>query len=251
MIDSENQMGQDWQAAQERYYEERDHKYLEAGRGGLYAANLARKIYHELGLPRQSHGLEIGCGAGRFTVPMLEHFDSLEVTDQSRRQLGLLAEELDRRGIGAERCVAHRANVERLDEFLPEERFDFLVGVFVLHHLHDPMGTFRRLFRLVRRGGRMVFLEPNRWNPLFTLQILLVPDFSFREERRLYSLGSHRLRRIATEAGFVNIRVYRAGFFPPQVINHFRFALPLEQRLESMRILNWGLPFVMISGTRP
>jgi len=241
----------DWQDGQQRYYQEREHKYLEPSRGGLYASNLARKMCDQLDLPRESHGLEIGCGAGRFTIPILEHFDSLEVTDLSTRQLELLADELRRYRIDGSRCVLHKANIERLDEFLPEERFDFLIGVFVLHHLQDPSEAVRRLFKLLRPGGRMIFLEPNRWNLLYTLQILLLPDFSFREERRLYQLGLHRLNRIVSKAGFVDIKAVRNGFFPPQVINRFEFALPLERRLESIRILNPGLPFLMISGTRP
>jgi SAM-dependent methyltransferase len=241
----------DWQDAQRRYYEDRKHAYLEPGRGGLYARNLAQKLFDRLGLPRTSHGLEIGCGAGRFTIPLLEHFDSLEVSDLSSRQLGLLGEELARHRIDGNRCTLHRADIDRLDEFLPAGRFDFLIGVFVLHHLHDPTGTVRRLFELVRPGGRIIILEPNRWNPLYTLQILFLRDFSFREEKRLYQLGLHRLRRIVSEAGFADIEAERNGFFPPQLINRFGFALPLERRLEAIRLLNPILPFLMISGTRP
>jgi SAM-dependent methyltransferase len=208
-------------------------------------------MFDRLGLPANSHGLELGCGAGRFTIPLLEHFESLEVTDLSSRQLDLLEEELERHRIGSGRCIVHRADMERLDEILPARRFDFLIGVFVLHHLHDPKATVRRLFELVKPGGRIIILEPNRWNPLYTLQILLLPDFSFREERRLYQLGLHRLSRIVSEAGFVDVEAERNGFFPPQVINRFQFALPLERRLEAIRVLNPLLPFLMISGTRP
>ena len=59
------------------------------------------------------------------------------------------------------------------------------------------------------------------------------------------------MRRIALDAGFVDIEAERNGFFPPQVLNRFDFALPLERRLEAIGLLNPILPFLMISGTRP
>ncbi len=241
----------EWQNAQRRYYDDRKHEYLEPNRGGLYAENLAQKMIDRLSLSEGAVGLEIGCGAGRFTIPILERVDRLDVVDLSIRQLGLLEDELERNQIDRSRCTLHQANIERLDEELPQKQFDFVIGVFVLHHLEDPSDTIRRLLKLVKPGGRMIFLEPNRWNPLYTMQILLLPDFSFREEWRLYQLGLHRLRRIITSAGCVEVEAERNGFFPPQILNRFDFALPLEKRLESIALINPILPFLMISGTRP
>ena len=44
-----------------------------------------------------------------------------------------------------------------LDEFDTDERFDALVGRFVLQYLPDPAATLRRLSRFVRPGGIVVF----------------------------------------------------------------------------------------------
>ena len=241
----------DWQQAQRHYYDKRRHGHLEPQQGGVYAKNLTRKLRDRIGISEQSHGLEIGCGAGRFTIPLLQYFRTLEVADLSTRQLSLLEEELKQQKIDETRCVLHHADVEKLDEVLPQDHFDFVIGVFVLHHLVDPADTVERLSKLVKPGGRLIFLEPNRWNPLFTLQILLLPDFSFAQEKRLYQLGTHRLRRFLSEAGLDEVRSERTGFFPPQVINRCQWALALEQRIEAVRLFNPMLPFLIISGTRP
>jgi SAM-dependent methyltransferase len=239
-----------WTETQRRHYEQRAHRHLLPEEGGVYADNIVATLWDALGITG-GHGIEIGCGAGRFTLPFLRRCRTLEAVDLSARQLAVLAAELDRRGIERERCPLHEANIETLDGVLPAAAHDFLTGVFILHHLQDPEATVSRLCRLVRPGGRVAFLEPNRWNPLFFLQIMCCPDMTWKEERGLYALGGRRLRRILEGAGLADCRLATAGFFPPQILNRFAVALRVEHRLERWRLLRPVLPFVVVSGSVP
>jgi len=240
-----------WSDLQRRYYEDRQHTYLQPGQGGLYARKIAQNLSERIGLPTTAHGLEIGCGAGRFTIPLLEHFESLSVIDLSDRQLGLLSGELEREGIDAQRCSLNRGDIDQADQMFPAGHFDFVVGVFVLHHLQDAGQSIQTLAKLVKPGGRAVFLEPNRWNPLFTLQILFLKDISYQEEKMMYRLSAKRLRQFFGDAGLVDVEIDRNGFFPPQILNRFSSALAIEHRLEKSRILNPLLPFQLVRGTQP
>lgn len=247
---SEGRSPEAWHTAQKRYYDERSHGYLSPEQGGPYAENLVERMWRLLEVDADARGLEVGCGAGRFTLPLLDRCASLDVADFSERQLRALSEELEARGV-AGRCTRHLADVERLDEVLPAAEFDFVVGVFILHHLEDPGNTIARLFRLVRPGGRVVFVEPNRWSPLYLAQIALVRDLSFREERGMYELGSHRLRAMLEAAGFVGASVTRGGFFPPFVTNRFPKATAFERGIERLRVFDPVLPFLFVTGRRP
>jgi SAM-dependent methyltransferase len=240
-----------WHDLQCAHYDKRPHRHLLPSEGGLYAEKTVATLWSALGSTSDAVGVEIGCGAGRFTLPLLARCRALDAVDLSRRQLDVLAGELIQRGISDERCRLHEADVEDLDGLLPSDHYDFLTGAFILHHLRDPEGVVARLCRLVRPGGRIAFLEPNRLNPLFLLQIACCPDMTWHEEKLLYRLGSKRLLGILEHAGLKECTIHRAGFFPPQILNHFGAALRVEQRLERIRALQSVLPFVVVSGTVP
>ena len=78
-----SESSEDWHSTQKRYYDERSHGYLAPAQGGPYAEHLVDRIWRILGADGNAHGLEIGCGAGRFTVPLLSRCRSLEVADFS------------------------------------------------------------------------------------------------------------------------------------------------------------------------
>jgi SAM-dependent methyltransferase len=240
-----------WDDVQREHYDARPHRHLLPSEGGRYADNLVATLWNALGVGADAAGVEIGCGAGRFTLPLLTRCGSLDAVDLSRRQLDVLAGELGRHGVAPERCRLHEARAEDLTGVLPAGRADFLAGVFILHHLADPEGAVARLVRLIRPGGRVAFLEPNRWNPLFLLQIACCPDMTWREERLLYRLGSRRLVRVLTGAGLVDVRLGRHGFFPPQIVNRIPGAIGVERALERVPPLRPVLPFLVVSGTVP
>jgi SAM-dependent methyltransferase len=226
------------------------HAHLAAGGGGAYAARLVARLWDALGRPEGARGVEIGCGEGRFTFALLERCRALDAVDLSPEQLERLRGELARRGVAAERCALHRADAERGVAALEGGERDFLVGLFILHHLRDPRAALERLIRVLRPGGTAAFLEPNPWNPLYALQISLSPGMRWREEWRMYRLTARRLATLFASAGFGDVSVERAGFFPPQVLNRSRAALRLEARLEGVRALGPLLPFQIVRGSR-
>jgi SAM-dependent methyltransferase len=65
--------------------------------------------------------------------------------------------------------------------------FDVVVSAWVFEHLEDPRAAICELRRVLRPGGRLVFLTPNAWNYNVWL-IRLVPN-------RLHDLFTRRLYR--------------------------------------------------------
>jgi SAM-dependent methyltransferase len=240
-----------WYERQRRFYEAEPHGHLHADSGGLYADNLVARIWDVLGAGADARGVEIGCGSGRFTLPLLTRCAGLEAVDLSPRQLARLEEALAARGIARDRVVLHEANVEQLGDRLPVGRYDFVVGLFVLHHLHDPVATLAQLVRLLRPGGRLAFLEPNRLNPLFLFQIACCADMHWGAEKGIYRYGASGFEALLARAGATRIGLARAGFFPPQVLNRAPRAIALERWIERRRWIGPLLPFLIVSGERP
>jgi SAM-dependent methyltransferase len=240
----------EWYRAQRGFYARRRHRHLEASQGGHYAENLISRVWAALGAPDAADGVEVGCGAGRFTFPLLTRCRSLQAVDLSAEQLARLRLELARRAVDPVRCRLHQANAEELGSELSEQRYDFVVGVFFLHHLHDLAGTLAKLRRLLRPGGRLAFLEPNRWNPLYALQLTFSRDMTWRDEWRLYRISERSLRLAFREAGFGDCAFSRFGLLPPAIVNRFPKALRLERAIERVPLARPFLPYLVASARR-
>jgi 2-polyprenyl-3-methyl-5-hydroxy-6-metoxy-1,4-benzoquinol methylase len=56
-----------------------------------------------------------------------------------------------------------------MDTSFPDETFDAVIGISVLHHL-DPDRALEEIFRILKPGGRMAFSEPNFLNPQVAIE---------------------------------------------------------------------------------
>jgi SAM-dependent methyltransferase len=188
-----------------------------------------------------SRVLEVGCGMGRFTSLLAGRGHAVTAVDLSPDLLAV-AREHDRDGrIRYVCCDAAEAD-RRV-----EGPFEAAVGFFFLHHLAELEPVLAAVARLLVPGGRAAFCEPNAWNPLFYLQVLVTPGMTLRAER-----GLTRMRRAAVApawraAGLGALRVDRYGFFPPALADRPAWAA-CERRLQRLRPIRPLLPFQVFSG---
>ena len=104
--------------------------------------------------PDAKHLLDIGCGAGNYTLKLLQSLPLSEITliDLSRGML-----ERARQRIGA--LTPAKLNLHQVDirEFVSdEEQYDVVVAAAVLHHLrsNDEWRTvFAKIYRSLKPGG--------------------------------------------------------------------------------------------------
>jgi SAM-dependent methyltransferase len=195
--------------------------------------------------------LEIGASFGRFTIPLLSHCQSLLAVDLSERALTELESARKALGIPESRCRVHVADARDLTLDAIGEPVDFVVGFFILHHLDDFASTIRSVSDLVRAGGGMGFLEPNRRNPLFLAQVLACRDMSWSKERGMFTLSSRGVASAYRAAGLTVHPAIRFGFFPPQLVNRLAWVRRLEGRLERSRLVAPVLPFLLMTAGKP
>jgi tRNA (cmo5U34)-methyltransferase len=106
--------------------------------------------------PHATHLLDVGAGAGNYTLRLLAEIPGLDVTlvDLSRPMLDRAEERL--RGSTASRVTCLQADVRELD--LGEHRFDVITAAAVLHHLRTTEEwetVFAAFHRALRPGGSL------------------------------------------------------------------------------------------------
>ncbi len=108
--------------------------------------------------------LDLGCGRGGLV-------EQLEAAD--REVIGV---DPDRRSLAEHRLSTEampRAAAWMAQLPFPRCSFDLLIASWVLEHLEHPAAVFAEMARVLRPGGRLVVLTPNRWHPVTLANRLL------------------------------------------------------------------------------
>jgi SAM-dependent methyltransferase len=153
--------------------------------------------------------LELGCGTGVFLERVAPCGAEIRGLDLSEDLLERARTRLARfSNVGLD-----RGDAEELP--YPVDHFDAVYGSSVLHHL-DLDRALRAAFRVSKPGGRVVFAEPNSFNP----QVYVMFNFESAKERfgvspdeRAFSrFHAHRALRAA---GFTDVEVRPFDFLHP------------------------------------
>jgi SAM-dependent methyltransferase len=223
-----------FRARQRRHFDEQVRAYRE-----LYGRESAFHDHHTerllaLAVPGGAERvLDLGCGFGRVTLPLLARGHRVVGLDLSRPTLQALQERVHQLGAD-ERFEARCASAEELDD---AQAFDRVVGRGLLHHLEDPARVLGRVTRALRPGGTATFMDPNPLQPAWIALVLAHPALSVRIERNLWRLTPRRTLRLLREAGLGRTLLDYSGFLPPLPRGWAQRLAGLESGLE-------GLPWV-------
>jgi SAM-dependent methyltransferase len=238
-----NDEAQDHNLRQRAYFERASKKTMVP----VDSPYLQRHINRALRFAGYSQGervLEAGCGMGRYTLLLAAR--GVDVTG-----LDLSPVLLDRlRDFNASRSPIPlvAANLENPPVKL-QARFDLVLSFFALHHLHDITRGLNGMRQLLKPDGRVVLLEPNPYNPLYYLQILLTPGMTWAGERGLLRMRPAPVFQAMHQAGLKPLAVERFGCLPPQVVNQ-SWGERLEERCERFPLPRSLRPFVLFKGRR-
>lgn len=209
-----------------------------------YIARHVDEVVRLAGITPSDRVLEVGCGMGRYTLPLARRGVNVEGADLSP----VLLERLRGYDGGRHDIPLHCADIADPPAALAG-RFDVVVGFFMLHHLHDLGLAFAGMSRLLVPGGRAVFLEPNPYNALYYLQIALTPGMTWQGDRGIVKMRRGLVRDAMAQAGFGAFRLERFGFLPPFAANT-RLGSRAERVLERFPPWRPMLPFQLFAGAR-
>jgi tRNA (cmo5U34)-methyltransferase len=130
---------------------------LETGQSATVDAPLAMALVAQAAAvttPHARHVLDVGCGAGNYTLKMLEFLPNLDTTliDLSQPMLDRARERVSRATAG--RITTVRGDIREVQ--LGDEKFDIILAAAVLHHLRTDeewRAVFSAMHRALRPGG--------------------------------------------------------------------------------------------------
>jgi tRNA (cmo5U34)-methyltransferase len=130
---------------------------LETGQAAVVDAPLAMALITEAAAattPRAAAVLDVGCGAGNYTLKLLERLPELSVTliDLSEAMLARAVERI--RPASAGRIAAIQGDIREVE--IGRQRHDIILAASVLHHLRDDsqwQSVFAKFYEGLRPGG--------------------------------------------------------------------------------------------------
>jgi tRNA (cmo5U34)-methyltransferase len=130
---------------------------LDTGQSATVDAPLAMALVAQAAAattPHARHVLDVGCGAGNYSLKLLEHLPNLDVTliDLSQPMLERAKERVERATSG--RIQTIQGDIRKIE--LPGFGFDIVLAAAVLHHLRTDSewrDIFAAFYRALRPGG--------------------------------------------------------------------------------------------------
>ncbi len=194
----------------------------------------ARSITQGAELKEGMTVLELGCGTGEYTKEFIEEKVRLVSLDISPEMIKVAR---SKTGRGVQYVVS---NAEQLP--FKDVVFDAIVGNAILHHFPDLSTALLEVRRIKTQQARIVFREPNLYNPskffAFGIPILRL----FRKDRwspaeKVFSRSF--IKKILEESGYSVLDIEYAGLVgsrcPPQITN---FLYRIERWFSKTPILN-------------
>ncbi|MDI6765888.1 MAG: methyltransferase domain-containing protein [Bacteroidota bacterium] len=243
-----NEKTDGWQDVQNEFYSDADqHSHLTFNRNSLYSKDLSDHLVEAARISPNDEVLEIGAGAGRFSIHLAKVCKHLVALDTSSALLDALKSQQSEKNNIDVLC----ASVFDLLDHFKKISLDVVCGFFILHHLPHHDKLFGLIKTVLKPGGRISFVEPNRMNPLFLAQAIFDPEMTWDAEKGMFKFSASKTVKILNELGFVNLKRERFGFFPPQVLDKFPSSMKIQNMIEKIILFRRILPFILITADKP
>lgn len=224
-----------------------------------YPALLEMKEFFEfMDLKERSTILEIGCGKGRYTLPLLRRGHIIHATEISRESLKYLVKR------ASEEKFTKRLTTEETD-FEDEKdykkhlgKFDVALCVSTIHHFNSEKRDkiFFNIVRSVKPGGMVIALEPNPLNPLWYLLFLwrgirnVQADSRWTADKGFLRSSQRNLKRSFRKAGLKEITVKRYAWLPSRFANNLKFVVWFNEFLLRLPFIKNTSAFIWIKGRK-
>jgi SAM-dependent methyltransferase len=173
-------------------------------------------------IPSNSRILELGCGDGRYTIPLLQRGFRVKGIDISKESILQLVSRAQKKGV-AEHLATQVGDIDDLEL---EDSFDVVLCIHLLHHVEDITAAMAIARNHLNPGGKFLALEPNPTNPVWFYYAL---KKGWEMEKGFRKCSETHLIKCARAAGFQTVDVQNYGALPPLLVNLLPGIAPVER----------------------
>ncbi|ROR06733.1 class I SAM-dependent methyltransferase [Erwinia sp. JUb26] len=187
------------------------------------------KLSERLYAASDARVLDLGCGAGHASFIAAQHVKEVVAYDLSEKMLTVVAQTAKERGY--HHLTIRQGYAEKLP--FANDEFDIVISRYSAHHWHDVGSALREVRRVLKPGGKAIFMDVNApGNPVLDIWLQTVEALRDTSHVRDYSPGEWLT--LFTESGL------SIGS-----ISHDRLELEFTSWVERMRT-----PQVMVQAIR-
>ncbi len=204
--------------------------------GALHAADAY--AFERLGDIRGKVVLDLGCGDGSNAIRLAQHGAQVYAVDLSAGMVATARQKAEQAGLAGQ-VYTQQMSAEYLG--FADASFDYVFGHSVLHHT-DLAISRREIARILRPGGRAIFLEPLDHNPLLHTFRRLTPWRRTRDEKPL------RIGEVAFFAEpftalqhreFYLLALVAFALVPLRIPRLFQAAMAATSKLDTIVLSRW------------
>jgi ubiquinone/menaquinone biosynthesis C-methylase UbiE len=220
----------------------------------------ALRLVDELRLPPGSRVLDVGCGAGLFSIALTERELAVDAVDEAPEMMELLLKNAKRSGVQGH-IATRTASVYELA--FPDATFALVAALGLIPWLRSPGDALREMARVLEPGGHLIVNADNRArlqhlvdpasNRLVApLKRRVVRALGRGPGRRTVLHSRKEFDRLLTSAGLERRRGCTFGFGPFTFLGNPLFSdrvgVSLNRRLQSLA--DGGAPILRSMGAQ-
>ena len=193
--------------------------------------------------------LEYGCAKGDVSLrlaPVCKHISGIDISDVAINQARETASERSLKNTRFEVMDAENMTFE-------DQSFDLVFGSGIIHHL-DVDKAFGEISRVLKPGGRAIFVEPLGHNPLINAYRRLTPEARTPDEHPLkkpdYKLAEQHFSKV--ESRFYGLATIGAAFVPKGKLQNaiYKVSRPIDKIFLSIPGMKWQAWYSLVILTR-
>lgn len=209
----------------------------------------ANMIISEMNISSKTEILEIGCGTGEIAFFIANETKAIVLaTDLCIPFI----EEAKIKFKDVSNLSFDTLNFNSPDSLMGR-KFDYIVGNGILHHLYNNLDeTLENIYFLLKKGGKLIFLEPNIYNPYC---LLIFKTNYFRKIANLepdeMAFSKKFIFKKLQTAKYQNIKIDFRDFLLPITPSYLvTFVIFLGNILEKIPLLNKMSQSIFIIGQK-
>lgn len=196
--------------------------------------------------------VDFGCGAGHFTLNFLKKGFDVTGIDIEKVALEILKKRAQKYNLSKKLYLINNGLYAPISKL--EGKFDAGYMIVTYHCIsNDKMEQkkiFKNFVKLIRKGGKILIMEPNPLNILFYLFFIVYYKGNKKEGHNIINSKKEILVKLLKEAGASNIKIFRHSFLPTSFINRWGYVKNINNFLCSIPVVRDFAAFNIITAVK-